>query len=164
MTIHAGEASGIESIRSAIDDCGADRIGHGVRITDDLTQSKAVVSLGPVAKETWYRRIPLELCITSNVDTGAVRSVAHHPAALLQRLGFEVTVSTDNRSISGVSLTDEFQILVEHHGLTLDDLEALTDCALRAAFCPNELKRHISENVVRPGFSAIRREIEMSSD
>ena len=109
VTIHAGEAFGLPSIWEALQWCGAERLGHGVRIVDDMrTQPDGTIELGRLAQYVRDRRVPLEMCPTSNVHTGAVASIGDHPIDLLRRLRFRVTVNTDNRLMSGVTLSDEF--------------------------------------------------------
>ncbi|MGH9061984.1 MAG: adenosine deaminase, partial [Acidimicrobiales bacterium] len=127
ITIHAGEGFGLASIWEALQWCGAERLGHGVRIIDDITvTSDGTAHLGQLASYVRDRRIPLEMCPTSNVHTGAIRSFAEHPIGLLRQLAFRVTVNTDNRLMSGVSLTSELAGLVETFGYGLADLEWLT--------------------------------------
>src|SRR5579862_8557223 len=108
ITIHAGEAFGLPSIWEAIQWCGTDRLGHGVRIVDDIT---AGGRLGRLAQYVRDKRIPLEMCPSSNVQTGAAASIAEHPIGLLRRLQFRVTVNTDNRLMSGTSMTREMDLL-----------------------------------------------------
>ena len=129
-TVHAGEAAGLESIAEALHVAHASRIGHGVRLIDDVTADELGDKLGRLAHWVRDRRIPLELCPSSNVQTGAAESVAAHPITELKELGFAVTVNTDNRLQSGTSLTRELTLLVEEAGWTLDDLR---DVAVTAA-------------------------------
>ena len=119
ITIHAGEAFGLPSIWEAVQICGAERLGHGVRIIDDIRVEDGRAHLGQLASFVRDRRVPLEMCPTSNVHTGAVASVAQHPIDLLRRLRFRVTVNTDNRLMSGVTLSDEFAALQAVFGLSL---------------------------------------------
>src|SRR3954463_1334670 len=114
FTIHAGEAFGLPSIWQAIQWCGADRLGHGVRIIDDITDRDGEVpQLGRLAAYVRDKRIPLEMCPTSNVQTGAAKSIADHPIGLVRRLYFRVTVNTDNRLMSGCSMSSEMTALVD---------------------------------------------------
>jgi adenosine deaminase len=138
ITIHAGEAYGPASIREAVEICGADRIGHGVHIVDDIevATDDGEPTLGPVAREVLERQIPLELCPTSNVHSGAASSIAAHPIGMLADLGFAVTVNTDNRLMSGISLSDELAGLVEAFGWGDAMLSELTERAAGAAFDP----------------------------
>src|SRR6185295_402558 len=93
-TIHAGEAFGLPSIWEALQYCGAARLGHGVRIVDDITGSPGEEQLGRLASYVRDRRVCLELCPTSNVNTGVCESVAEHPIGMLRRLRFRVTANT----------------------------------------------------------------------
>lgn len=134
ITIHAGEADGLESIASALHECGAQRLGHGVRIVDDIDGDR----LGPIATEVRDRRIPLEMCPRSNVDTGAATSIADHPIDRLLRLGFTVTVNCDNRLMSGTNPTDELAALVDTFGWGEDEVRTVNRNAAAAAFVPPE--------------------------
>lgn len=135
ITIHAGEAAGVDSIRLALDPCHAERIGHGIEIVDDCRiEAGEIVDLGPVAAEVHSRRIPLEICPMSNLHTKGW-SPAEHPVGMLHRAGFAVTINTDNRLMSRTSLSQEFDLLAAHHGFTLDDVRAVTQTAVDAAFC-----------------------------
>ncbi len=126
FTIHAGEAFGPASIWEAIQFCGAERLGHGVRIVDDIQISEdGTPLLGRLASIVRDRRIPLELCPTSNVHTGAVADIAAHPIGLLRSLGFRITVNTDNRLMSDVSMTSEMAALNRAFGWGLDDFPSL---------------------------------------
>src|ERR1700685_1826279 len=117
ITIHAGEAFGLPSIWEAVQWCGTERLGHGVRIVDDIEVSDSGTGrLGRLAAYIRDRRIPLEMCPTSNVQTGAAPSIALHPIRLLRQLSFRVTVNTDNRLMSQVTLSSEFHRLVEEFG------------------------------------------------
>lgn len=136
ITIHAGEADGPDSIRRALESCRAQRIGHGVRIIEDcVVRDGAIVDLGPVASVVHERRIPLEICPTSNLHTMHIQP-AEHPVGLLHRAGFVVTISPDNRLMSGTSMSQEFELLVNDHGFTVDDLATVTRQSIDAAFAP----------------------------
>ncbi|MGC5568855.1 adenosine deaminase [Streptomyces sp. FR-108] len=148
FTIHAGEAHGLPSIHQALQVCGAQRIGHGVRITDDLVDGK----LGRVADWIRDRRIALEMCPTSNLQTGAATSIADHPITRLRDLGFRVTLNTDNRLVSGTTMTREMSLLVEEAGWTLDDLRTVTVNALKSAFIPFDERGALIRDVVLPGY------------
>lgn len=135
ITLHAGEGHGVASIVDALGPGTAMRIGHGVRIIDDIEVDDGVVTgLGAVASRVRDLQIPLELCITSNVHTGAVPSVAQHPLALLHRAGFNVTLNTDNRLMSDVALSDEVGVATDVLGLDDSDIRSMTGNALRAGF------------------------------
>jgi adenosine deaminase len=160
FTIHAGEAFGLPSIWEAIQWCGADRLGHGVRIVDDITigpDGKPV--LGKLAAYVRDRRIPLELCPSSNVQTGAVDSIAAHPIGMLKSLGFRVTINTDNRLMSGTSMTREMELASEAFGWGLDDLQWLTTNAMKSAFIPFDERLAIINEQIKPGYAALRAEL-----
>ena len=157
FTIHAGEAFGLPSIWQALQWCGADRLGHGVRIIDDVTvHDDGTVELGRLAAYVRDKRIPLELCPASNVQTGAAASVAEHPIGLLTELRFRVTVNTDNRLMSGTSMTDEMTSLVEAFGYDLDDLQWFTVNAMKSAFLPFDERLAIIDEIVKPGYAELR--------
>ena len=157
FTIHAGEAFGLPSIWQALQWCGADRLGHGVRIIDDVTvHDDGTVELGRLASYVRDKRIPLELCPASNVQTGAAASVAEHPIGLLTKLRFRVTVNTDNRLMSGTSMTNEMFSLVEAFGYGFDDLQWFTVNAMKSAFLPFDERLAIIDNVIKPGYAALR--------
>lgn len=151
VTVHAGEAAGLDSIADALHVAGALRLGHGVRIADDVEVGPdGEARLGRLAHWVRDRRVPLEVCPSSNVQTGGARSVAEHPATLLLRLGFEVTVSTDNRLQSGTSPSRELELLVREAGWTHDDLVAVTVTAARHAFLHEDERRALVDRIVRP--------------
>ncbi|GCD95365.1 adenosine deaminase [Embleya hyalina] len=159
FTIHAGEAFGLPSIWQALQWCGADRLGHGVRIIDDITvKDDGGVELGRLAAYVRDKRIPLEMCPTSNLQTGAASSYAEHPIGLLRRLYFRVTVNTDNRLMSGTSTTREFEHLVEAFGYGLDDLQWFTVNAMKSAFLPFDERLAMINEVIKPGYAALRSE------
>ena len=154
-TLHAGEAFGLPSIWQAIQWCNAERLGHGVRIVDDIAvDPDGGVSLGRLAAYVRDRRIPLEMCPTSNVHTGAVASLAEHPIGLLRRLRFRVTVNTDNRLMSGISLSSELAGLVETFGWSWRDINWLTINAMKSAFCPFDDRLALIDGRIKPGFAA----------
>jgi adenosine deaminase len=157
LTIHAGESFGLPSIWEAIQFCGAERLGHGVRIADDVTvHGDGSVELGRMAAFVRDRRVPLEMCPTSNVHTGAAASIEEHPFDLLRRLRFRVTVNTDNRLMSGVSLSSEFEALDAAFGLGLGELEWLTINALKSAFVAFDERLRLINEVVKPGYARLR--------
>lgn len=159
ITIHAGEGFGLPSIWEALQFCGAERLGHGVRIVDDITvEADGSVSLGRLATFVRDRRIPLEMCPTSNVHSGAATSIEDHPIDLLRRLRFRVTLNTDNRLMSNVSLSSEFQTLEETFGLGLGEMEWLTINAMKSAFAPFDERLRIINEVVKPGYAHLRAE------
>jgi adenosine deaminase len=162
VTIHAGEAFGLPSIWEAVQVCGTERLGHGVRIVDDIDVLGGVddhgrprVRMGRTAQWVRDSRIPLELCPTSNVNTGAAPSVKEHPITLLKDLRFRVTVNTDNRLMSGTSMTNEMTSLVQEAGWTLADLRWVTINAMKSSFIPFDQRLDIIEEVVKPGYAAL---------
>jgi adenosine deaminase len=157
ITIHAGEAFGLPSIWEAVQECGAERLGHGVRIVDDIEITGAgEVRLGRLAAYVRDRRIPLEMCPTSNVQTGAAQSIATHPLRLLRQLSFRVTVNTDNRLMSQVTLSSEFHRLVLEFGYGWSDIEWLTVNAMKSAFAGFDERLHLINTVIKPGFAIAR--------
>jgi adenosine deaminase len=159
FTIHAGEGFGLPSIWEALQWCGAERLGHGVRIVDDITlRDDGRVLLGSLAAYVRDRRIPLEMCPTSNVHTGAAPSMAEHPFGLLRRLRFRVTINTDNRLMSGISLSSEFAALGEAFAIGLDEVEWLTLNAIKSAFWPFDGRLRIINDQIKPGFARLRAE------
>jgi adenosine deaminase len=156
FTIHAGEAFGLPSIWEAIQWCGADRLGHGVRIIDDITKGPdGRFVLGRLASYVRDKRIPLEMCPRSNVQTGAAASIEEHPIGLLKDLGFRVTVNTDNRLMSGTSMTDELYGLVEAFGYTLGDLRWFTINAMKSAFLPFDERLEIINQEIKPAYAVL---------
>ncbi|MGW0080555.1 adenosine deaminase [Streptomyces sp. NPDC003393] len=159
FTIHAGEAFGLPSIWQAIQWCGADRLGHGVRIIDDIhVQEDGTVTLGRLASYVRDKRIPLELCPSSNLQTGAASSYAEHPIGLLSRLHFRATVNTDNRLMSHTSMSREFEHLVEAFGYTLDDMQWFSVNAMKSAFIPFDERLAMINDVIKPGYAALKSE------
>ncbi len=157
FTIHAGEGFGLPSIWEALQWCGAERLGHGVRIVDDITvRPDGRVVLGRLASYVRDRRVPLEMCPTSNVHTGAAPSIEEHPIDLLRRLRFRVTVNTDNRLMSGISLSSEFATLARAFGIGLDEMEWLTLNAMKSAFWPFDGRLRIINEQIKPGFARLR--------
>jgi adenosine deaminase len=157
ITIHAGESFGLPSIWEALQFAGAERLGHGVRIVDDITvRDDGSVELGRLAAFVRDRRVPLEMCPTSNVHTGAAASVAEHPIDLLRRLRYRVTVNTDNRLMSGVSLSSEFATLDAAFGIGLGEMEWLTINAMKSAFAPFDERLAIINTIIKPGFAVAR--------
>ncbi|WP_049560493.1 adenosine deaminase [Nonomuraea sp. SBT364] len=157
FTIHAGEAFGLPSIWQAIQWCGADRLGHGVRIIDDISVAEdGTAKLGRLAAYVRDKRIPLEMCPTSNLQTGAADSIAAHPIGLLRRLHFRVTVNTDNRLMSSTSVTQEFAKLVEAFDYGWDDLQWFAVNAMKSAFLPFDERLALINGVIKPGFAQLK--------
>jgi adenosine deaminase len=157
-TIHAGEAFGLPSIWEAVQFCGAERLGHGVRIVDDITGEPGAEELGRLAAYVRDRRIPLELCPTSNVNTGVCASIADHPIGMLRKLRFRVTLNTDNRLMSATSMSREMEQLHEAFGWGIDDFEWLTVNAMKSAFAPFPERLRIINGIVKPRYALARAE------
>ena len=157
ITIHAGEGFGKESIWQAIQYCGAHRIGHGTRLIDDIAVADGkAVKLGDLAQYVLDKRIPLEICLISNVHTGATPSLAEHPFKILYQEKFRVTLNTDNRLMSDTTMTKEFAAGQETFGLTLDDFEKITINAMKSAFLPYDQRCDFIYSVIKPGYAKIR--------
>ena len=157
FTIHAGEAYGLPSIWEAIQYCGAERLGHGVRIIDDIDFSTPEPQIGRLAAYIRDRRIPLEICPTSNLQTGIAQTIKEHPIGKLSHLRFRVTVNTDNRLMSRTSMSNELYQLVDAFGWTFADLQRVTVNAMKSAFIPFEERLEIIEGIVKPGFAKFAR-------
>jgi adenosine deaminase len=157
ITIHAGEGFGKESIWQAIQYCGAHRIGHGTRLVDDIAvvDGKAV-KLGNLAQYVLDKRIPLEICLISNVHTGAAASLAAHPFKLLFREKFRVTLNTDNRLMSDTTMSKEFQAAADVFDLSIDDFEKITINAMKSAFLPYQQRCDFIYSTIKPGYARIR--------
>jgi adenosine deaminase len=156
FTIHAGEAFGLPSIWEAIQWCGAERLGHGVHIMDDITREPdGSIRLGALASYIRDRRVPLEMCPSSNVQTGAATSIATHPIGLLRTLGFRVTVNTDNRLMSHTSMSREMHLLSEAFGYGLADLQWLTVNAMKSSFLPFDQRLRMINEVIKPGYGSM---------
>ena len=163
ITIHAGEGFGKESIWQAIQYCGAHRIGHGTRLIDDIAVADGkVVKLGDLAQYVLDKRIPLELCLISNVHTGAAPSLEQHPFKIFYQARFRVTLNTDNRLMSDTSMTREFEAATQTFGLTLDDFEKISINAMKSAFLPYDRRCDVIYKVLKPGYARIRQELSTS--
>jgi adenosine deaminase len=164
ITVHAGEAFGKESIWQAIQWCGAHRIGHATRLVEDMkisdTKPRQVLSMGYLAQYVLDKRIPLEICLTSNVDTGAVKSIEEHPFGIYYRYKFRISLNTDDRLMSNTTMTKEFKLAHDVFGLTLHDIEKLSINAMKSAFIPYKRRIDIIYNVIKPGFQLVRKELE----
>ncbi len=163
ITIHAGEAFGKESIWQAIQWCGAHRIGHATRLIEDIVLDERdrshVVQMGYLAQYVLDKRIPLEICLTSNVDTGAVKSLEEHPFAVYHKYKFRTTLNTDDRLMSNTTMTKEFKLAHEVFGLSLQDLEKVTINAMKSAFIPYKQRIDIIYNVIKPGYLKAQRQM-----
>lgn len=161
-TIHAGEAFGLPSIWEAVQFCGAERLGHGVRLVDDIELDEAGdATLGQLATYIRDRRIPLEVCPTSNVNTGVAATIAEHPIGMLRRLRFRVTLNTDNRLMSDTSMTDEMIACCEAFGWGLDDLQWLTVNAVKSAFAPFPERIKIIDGLIKPRYAMLKAEQQL---
>jgi adenosine deaminase len=157
ITIHAGEGFGKESIWQAIQYCGAHRIGHGTRLIEDIAvASGKAVKLGDLAQYVLDKRIPLEICLISNVHTGAAPSLEQHPFKILYQEKFRVTLNTDNRLMSDTSMTKEFVAAATTFGLTLDDFEKITINAMKSAFLPYDQRCDLIYKTIKPTYARIR--------
>jgi adenosine deaminase len=159
-TIHAGEAAGRSSIAQAVHLGQTDRIGHGVRIMEDITLSEhdRTAQLGPLAHWVRDHQIALEICPVSNLQTDAapgVRSIADHPITRLKELDFAVTLNTDNRLMSRTSLSHEMRLLVSEAGWTIDDLADVTLTAAWSAFLHHDERRELVDEVILPGYQRV---------
>jgi adenosine deaminase len=157
ITIHAGEGFGKESIWQAIQWCGAHRIGHATRLLEDMKiKDGIVVNMGTLAQYVLDKRIPLEICLTSNVHTGAVQNIQEHPFGIFYRYRFRVTLNTDNRLMSGITLTDEYCTAAEIFDLSLNDLERITINAMKSAFAPYKQRVSLIYDVIKAGFATYK--------
>lgn len=159
FTIHAGEGFGLPSIWEAVQYCGTERLGHGVRIAEDIATDPddpgAPPRLGRLASYVRDRRIPLELCPSSNVHTGLTPSIAEHPIDLLRRLRFRVTINTDNRLMSDTSLSGEMRLCAESFGWSVADLRWLTINAMKSSFIPFDERLALIDDVIKPGYAEL---------
>ena len=160
ITIHAGEAFGKESIWQAIQWCGAHRIGHATRLIEDIAldtqDSTTIAKMGDLAQYVLDKRIPLEICLSSNVHTGAAESLARHPFGIYYRYKFRVTLNTDDRLMSDTTMTKEFSVAQEIFGLGIDDFEKITINSMKSAFIPYDRRLELIYNVIKPGYSQVR--------
>ncbi|MGE5499009.1 MAG: adenosine deaminase [Syntrophothermus sp.] len=158
ITIHAGEAFGKESIWQALQWCGAHRIGHATRLWEDIVfdQSGNVIRLGDLAQYVLDKRIPLELCLLSNVHTGAIDKIENHPFGYLFKEKFRVTINTDDRLMSDTTMTKEMLTAIKYFHITLDDIEKITINTMKSAFIPYKERLHYIYNVIKPGYQAMR--------
>ncbi|MBS4028413.1 MAG: adenosine deaminase [Ignavibacteriales bacterium] len=159
ITIHAGEAFGKESIWQAIQWCGAHRIGHATRLIEDIAYAEGrIIKMGTLAQYVLDKRIPLELCLSSNVHTGAVDSLEHHPFSIFKTGNFRITLNTDDRLMSNIDLTSEFQLAVETFNVTLADFEKITLNAMKSAFAPYQKRIELIYKVIKPRYQKAREE------
>lgn len=164
ITIHAGEAFGKESIWQAIQWCGAHRIGHATRLIEDMRIKEGeVLSMGTLAQYVLDKRIPLEMCLTSNLHTGAIDKIENHPFGIYNRYKFRVTLNTDDRLMSMITLTDELETASRVFGLNLHDLEKLTINAMKSAFIPYKQRIALIYDIIKPGFKKAKGKLSKKS-
>lgn len=158
ITIHAGEAFGKESIWQAIQWCGAHRIGHATHLIEDIMLDKEgnVVAFGDLAQYVLDKRIPLEICLLSNVHTGAVDRIENHPFGVLFKEKFRVTLNTDDRLMSDTTMTKEFLVAIDVFNLNLEDLEKITINSMKSAFIPYKERLHYIYDVIKPGYQKMK--------
>jgi adenosine deaminase len=157
ITIHAGEAYGPESIWQALQYCGAHRLGHATRLRDDIEiLPDGTMKLGRLAQYILDRRVPLEMCLLSNLHTGAAASLEEHPFAAFFRRGFRVCLNTDDRLMSDTSMTRETTLATELFDLSLGELEKLSLNGIKSAFAPFDKRLRIIFETIKPGFAAAR--------
>jgi adenosine deaminase len=161
ITIHAGEAFGKDSIWQAIQWCGAHRIGHATRLLEDIVMDSNgnVISFGELAQYVLDKRIPLEICLLSNVHTGAVDKIENHPFGILYKEKFRVTLNTDDRLMSDTTMTKEFLTAIQYFNLNFEDFEKITINSMKSAFIPYKERLHFIYNVIKPGYQKIREKI-----
>ncbi len=160
ITIHAGEAFGPESIWQAIQICGAHRIGHGTRLIEDIAYTGTTIKkMGSLAQYIKDKRVPMEMCITSNIGTGAAQSFETHPFELFFRNNFRVFLSTDNRLMSDTTLTDEYYKVAKAFNLTLKDMEKITINAMKSAFIHHDEKLSIIYDSIKSQYAEIKKEL-----
>jgi adenosine deaminase len=161
ITIHAGEAFGMESIWQAIQYCGAHRIGHATRLLEDMVvHGTRIEKMGSLSHFIRDRRLPLEMCLSSNVQTGAASSLDAHPFPVYFRNNFRVSLGTDNRLMSNTTLGREMHLAVTHYNLTLGDLEKITINTMKSAFIHHDERIKIIYDVLKPGYAKLHEEID----
>ena len=158
ITIHAGEAFGKESIWQAIQWCGAHRIGHATHLLEDITMDKngKVAGFGDLAQYVLDKRIPLEICLLSNVHTGAVDKIENHPFGIFFNEKFRVTINTDDRLMSDTTMTKEFATAINVFNINLEDVEKITINSMKSAFIPYKERLHYIYNVIKPGYQKVK--------
>ena len=160
ITLHAGEAFGKESIWQAIQWCGAHRVGHATRLIEDIGldahDPTKIVKMGYLAQYILDKRIPLEICLSSNVHTGAVESIEQHPFGIYRRYGFRVTLNTDDRLMSDTTMTKELLLAHRAFKLSVDDMEKLAINAMKSAFLPYKRRIQLIYDVIKPGYAKVR--------
>ncbi|MCF8242736.1 MAG: adenosine deaminase [Melioribacteraceae bacterium] len=161
ITIHAGEAFGKESIWQAIQFCGAHRIGHATRLMEDIHVDRDgnISGMGELAQYILDKRIPLEICLLSNVHTGAVDKLENHPFYKLYKAKFRVFLNTDDRLMSDTTLTKEYSTATDMFGVSLDDIEKLNINAMKSAFIPYKDRLPYIYDIIKPGYQKMREKL-----
>ncbi|MEN9324761.1 MAG: hypothetical protein RL414_515 [Actinomycetota bacterium] len=154
-TIHAGEAAPLESIALAVRECGAERIGHGIRLIDDISFDGDDAKFGDLAQEIFDKQIALEMAPTSNLQTGGAASYETHPIGIMKELGFNVTINTDNRLMSNTSMVKEVTEIARAHSWQLQDLQDVAENAINSAFISADEIKDILESHIRPGYEKL---------
>jgi adenosine deaminase len=163
ITVHAGEAFGKESIWQALQFCGAHRIGHGTRLREDLfLEGSRVAGIGTLAGYILDKRIPIEICLTSNLHTGAAASYDDHPFRYFFDKRFRVTLNTDNRLMSDVTMTGEYEVAAREYGLDFNDLEKISINSMKSSFLPYNQRLAVIYDVLKPGFARLRTELGLA--
>ena len=164
ITIHAGESFGPESIWQALQYCGAHRIGHATRLVEDVViYDGKVIKLGTLAQYVLDHRIPIEVCLSSNVHTGATPSMERHPFRTFMDQGFRVTLNTDNRLMSRTSMTEEYMVAAEQFGCGMDELEKISINGMKSAFIHYDRRCEFIFDRIKPGFAALRAELDAAT-
>ncbi|NOX28971.1 MAG: adenosine deaminase [Actinobacteria bacterium] len=153
LTLHASEPPGLELISQALS-CGAERIGHGVRLGEDIEYVNGEMNLGRLARYVLERQIPLEMAPSCHVQVGAVRSFEEHPLVRFHRHGFVVTINTDNRLMSGVSVSSETHKLATTFDLTRQELCELAVAGVESSFGQWSERRRLVDEVIRPAYAS----------
>ena len=153
FTIHAGEAFGVESIELAVRDCRAERIGHGIRLIDDIDFSSGTPVMGSLAQEILDQQICLEMAPTSNLQTGGAASYETHQIGVMKKLGFNVTINTDNRLMSATSMIREVTEISRGYSWTIDDLHDVARNGIMSAFISEDEKQDINKNQIKARFT-----------
>ncbi len=164
ITVHAGESFGPESIWQALQYCGAHRIGHGTRLIEDIVMYQdKIIKVGNLAQYVLDHRVPLEICLSSNVHTGATPSLAEHPFSVFRDLGFRLTLNTDNRLMSRTNMVAEYRIAVDQFGCDFDDLEVLSINGMKSAFAPYDKRCGFIFDRIKAPFRALRDELGLGA-
>lgn len=162
ITIHAGEAFGKESIWQAIQWCGAHRIGHATRLIDDMRiQDGRAISMGTLSQYVLDKRIPLEICLSSNVHTGACKDISSHPFGAYHHHKFRVTLNTDNRLMSNTTMTREYKLAADVFRLDIQDLEKIAINSMKSSFIPYKKRIDCIYEVIKPGYYRVRQKYDL---